>query len=140
MSMAALKGDIAFQARSLVRTSIQLPRTLQSCRSSTCLQKNLDEADRVLQFRSLLRQSSQFAAYNFREYAKRRTRDAFREHRGESEERRIQDLMQKGLKELQVMKVGLDIPYFGKVFGARSYEGGGLGKSLFCRWGGSRIA
>ncbi|KAL8705939.1 MAG: hypothetical protein Q9201_000994 [Fulgogasparrea decipioides] len=58
-----------------------------------------------IQFRSLLRQSSQFAAYNFREYAKRRTKDAFREHSGETEERRIQDLMQKGLKELQIMKL-----------------------------------
>ncbi|KAI4258892.1 MAG: hypothetical protein LQ352_001005 [Teloschistes flavicans] len=72
MSMTALKGNVAFQARSL--------------------------------FRSLLRQSSQFAAYNFREYAKRRTRDAFREHHSETEERRVQELVQKGLKELQVMK------------------------------------
>lgn len=32
--------------------------------------------------------------------------DAFREHKGETEEGRIQDLVQKGLKELQVMKVG----------------------------------
>ncbi|KAL9587334.1 MAG: hypothetical protein Q9203_003547 [Teloschistes exilis] len=72
MSMTALKGNTAFQARSL--------------------------------FRSLLRQASQFAAYNFREYAKRRTRDAFREHHGEVEERRIQELVQKGLKELHVMK------------------------------------
>ncbi|OCK75109.1 hypothetical protein K432DRAFT_446910 [Lepidopterella palustris CBS 459.81] len=55
-------------------------------------------------YRSLLRQSRQFAAYNFREYAKRRTRDAFREHQNETEERRIQELMQKGLKELQMMK------------------------------------
>ncbi|KAF2653567.1 hypothetical protein K491DRAFT_661761 [Lophiostoma macrostomum CBS 122681] len=55
-------------------------------------------------YRSLLRQSGQFAAYNFREYAKRRTRDAFREHKTESEERRIQELMQKGLKELQMLK------------------------------------
>ncbi|MCJ1308325.1 hypothetical protein MMC25_001978 [Agyrium rufum] len=55
-------------------------------------------------YRSLLRQSRQFAAYNFREYARRRTRDAFREHRGEVDERKVQDFMQKGLKELQVMK------------------------------------
>ncbi|KAF2192486.1 hypothetical protein K469DRAFT_717024 [Zopfia rhizophila CBS 207.26] len=55
-------------------------------------------------YRSLLRQSRQFAAYNFREYAKRRTRDSFREHQKETEERRIQELMQKGLKELQMMK------------------------------------
>ncbi|UPX13740.1 uncharacterized protein EKO05_0004239 [Ascochyta rabiei] len=55
-------------------------------------------------YRSLLRQSSQFAAYNFREYAKRRTRDAFREHQKEGDERRAQELMQNGLKELQMLK------------------------------------
>ena len=59
------------------------------------------------QFRSLLRQSRQFAAYNFREYAQRRTKDAFREHRGEVDERRVQDLIQRGLKELQMLKVCL---------------------------------
>jgi len=57
-------------------------------------------------YRSLLRQSREFAAYNFREYAKRRTVDAFREHSTVSDERRIQELMQKGLKELQMLKVG----------------------------------
>ncbi|KAL6713583.1 hypothetical protein ACLMJK_009048 [Lecanora helva] len=74
MSMTSLKGETAFQARSL--------------------------------FRSLLRQSSQFAAYNFREYAKRRTKDAFRENHGkELGEREVQELIQRGLKELQMMKV-----------------------------------
>ncbi|MCJ1448050.1 MAG: hypothetical protein MMC23_008563 [Stictis urceolatum] len=68
----ALKGDTAFQARSL--------------------------------YRSLLRQSRQFANYNFREYAKRRTRDAFREYTKEKDERRVQELISKGLKDLQVMK------------------------------------
>ena len=58
-------------------------------------------------YRSLLRQSSQFTNYNFRQYARRRTRDAFREHQHESDPRRIQELVQKGLKELQVMKVGV---------------------------------
>lgn len=56
-------------------------------------------------YRSLLRQSSQFANYNFRCYARRRTRDAFREHQKEREDRTIQELVQKGLKELQIMKV-----------------------------------
>lgn len=56
-------------------------------------------------FRSLLRQSKQFAAYNFREYARRRTIDAFREASVESDARKVQELMQKGLKELQVLKV-----------------------------------
>ena len=56
-------------------------------------------------FRSLLRQSSQFANYNFREYAKRRTIDAFREHKGENDERMVQELVQHGLRELQRLKV-----------------------------------
>lgn len=56
-------------------------------------------------YRSLLRQSKQFANYNFRMYAWRRTRDAFREHQKENDPRAIQELVQRGLKELQVMKV-----------------------------------
>lgn len=56
-------------------------------------------------YRSLLRTSNQFANYNFRRYARRRTRDAFHEHQREQDSRRIQELVQKGLKELQVMKV-----------------------------------
>ncbi|KAH8655064.1 hypothetical protein BGZ60DRAFT_418315 [Tricladium varicosporioides] len=55
-------------------------------------------------YRQLLRQGDQFAAYNFREYAKRRTRDSFREHKDVQDPREIQELMQKGLKELQSMK------------------------------------
>ncbi|KAH9868282.1 hypothetical protein J1614_007354 [Plenodomus biglobosus] len=55
-------------------------------------------------YRSLMRQSSQFAAYNFREYAKRRTRDAFRDNKNVTEERQIQELVQKGIKELQSLK------------------------------------
>ena len=62
----------------------------------------------LLQFRSLLRQSSQFAAYNFREYAKRRTKDSFRENHDKNlGERETQELIQRGLKELQMMKVSL---------------------------------
>ena len=67
----------------------------------------------ALQFRSLLRQSSQFAAYNFREYAKRRTKDAFREHHDQNlGERETQELIQRGLKELQTLKVSLARPWF----------------------------
>lgn len=57
-------------------------------------------------YRSLLRESKKFANYNFRMYAWRRTRDAFREHQKEADSRQVQELVQKGLKELQVMKVG----------------------------------
>ncbi|KAK0510288.1 hypothetical protein JMJ35_007682 [Cladonia borealis] len=56
-------------------------------------------------FRSLLRLSSQFAAYNFREYARRRTIDSFRENSLKNlGEREIQDEMARGLKELRMMK------------------------------------
>ncbi|KAL2269479.1 hypothetical protein VTJ83DRAFT_1663 [Remersonia thermophila] len=55
-------------------------------------------------YRQLLRQGQQFAAYNFREYAKRRTRDAFRENKDVEDPRRIQELVQKGLKDLQMLK------------------------------------
>ncbi|KAI2619724.1 hypothetical protein GGR54DRAFT_640049 [Hypoxylon sp. NC1633] len=55
-------------------------------------------------YRQLLRQSKQFQAYNFREYAKRRTKDAFRAHMIAQDPREIQGLVQKGLKELQMMK------------------------------------
>lgn len=59
-----------------------------------------------IQYRQLLRQGEQFAAYNFREYAKRRTRDAFRENKDINDARRIQELIQEGLRNLQVLKVG----------------------------------
>ncbi|KAL2831210.1 hypothetical protein BDW59DRAFT_158154 [Aspergillus cavernicola] len=55
-------------------------------------------------FRSLLRQSSQFSNYSFREYALRRTRDSFREHQRETEDRKIQELIQEGLQNLRMMK------------------------------------
>ncbi|KAL1894621.1 hypothetical protein Cpir12675_003610 [Ceratocystis pirilliformis] len=55
-------------------------------------------------YRQLLRTSEQFSSYNFREYAKRRTQAAFRENAAQTDSRQIQELMQKGLQELQVMK------------------------------------
>lgn len=58
----------------------------------------------------MIRQSNQFTAYNFREYAKRRTRDAFREHMGEQEPRKIQELVQEAIKNLQMLKVRLHGP------------------------------
>jgi hypothetical protein len=52
----------------------------------------------------LLRQSNRFAAYNFREYFKRRTRDAFREHRGERDGAKTRELLAKAKKDLEVLK------------------------------------
>lgn len=79
-----------------------------------------------MQYRSLLRQGNQFAAYNFREYAKRRTRDAFHEHAHEKDERRVQDLMQKGLKELQMLRVCTPTEFVvrERVRGAQMSDGG----------------
>jgi hypothetical protein len=99
--MTLTSGETAFQARSLVQSPELIPPP------SILLSPN-----RLLilkcfkQFRSLLRQSSQFAAYNFREYAKRRTKDAFRENHDKGlGEREVQELIQRGLRELQMMKV-----------------------------------
>ncbi|OTA58611.1 hypothetical protein K449DRAFT_385590 [Hypoxylon sp. EC38] len=69
----------------------------------SALKGDLPQQARSL-YRQLLRQGEQFQSYNFREYAKRRTRDAFREHLNQQDPREIQSLIQKGLKELQVMK------------------------------------
>jgi len=111
MSMTAFKGDTAFQIRSLVG--------LSDLFYSTCDVKLLLMLTCACsQFRSLLRQSNQFAAYNFREYAKRRTKDAFREHKAEVDERKVQDLIQKGLKELQMMKVCRD-SLFRSIYGSQ---------------------
>jgi Complex 1 protein (LYR family) len=55
-------------------------------------------------YRNLLRTGGNFSQYGFREYAKRRTRDAFREHKNETDQHRIQELVSRGINELQVMK------------------------------------
>ena len=55
-------------------------------------------------YRNLLRTGSRFSQYGFREYARRRTRDAFREHKTETDPQRIQDLVNRGISELQMMK------------------------------------
>ncbi|THZ22730.1 hypothetical protein D6C89_05912 [Aureobasidium pullulans] len=55
-------------------------------------------------YRKLLRQGNQFAAYNFREYAVRRTKDAFRQHVAESDSSKIQELLSRGNTELQMLK------------------------------------
>ncbi|GAB7324591.1 hypothetical protein MBLNU13_g08484t1 [Cladosporium sp. NU13] len=84
-------------------------------------------------FRSLLRQSKQFAAYNFREYARRRTVDAFREAKTESDERKVQELMQKGLKELQVLKLDRLVVEGGKT-GKQTGNRGGIVRQTEHGW------
>ncbi|KND89149.1 LYR motif-containing protein 4 [Tolypocladium ophioglossoides CBS 100239] len=125
-AVGTLKGDMPQQVRSLARASPRAPTTSPclACRREQDVSRlagamrrrersrRLREASvkwiladgHATQYRQLLRQSEQFTAYNFREYAKRRTRDAFREHKGVQDPREIQELVQKGLKELQVLK------------------------------------
>jgi len=55
-------------------------------------------------YRNLLRTGNQFSQYGFREYAKRRTRDAFREHQRETDPEKIQNLVSRGISDLQMMK------------------------------------
>jgi len=63
-------------------------------------------------YRNLLRCSSRFAAYNFREYAKRRTHDAFHEHRAETDPGKIRALIERGQKELRVLQRQTTISQF----------------------------
>src|SRR5579862_2375191 len=55
-------------------------------------------------YRNLLRSGNEFSQYGFREYARRRTRDAFREHQNETDPAKIQDLVNRGISELRMMK------------------------------------
>jgi len=80
-------------------------------------------------YRSLLRQGAQFAAYNFREYARRRTRDAFRANVGVGDERVVQECVQRGLKELQMLKRQTVVSQFYQL-DRLVVEGGKTGKQL----------
>lgn len=55
-------------------------------------------------YRSLLKAGSQFSQYGFREYARRRTRDAFREHKSETDPQKMQELVSRGVNELQMVR------------------------------------
>ncbi|KAI1160190.1 iron-sulfur cluster biosynthesis protein-like protein Isd11 [Nemania serpens] len=89
--VSALKGDLPQQARSLVSQHKWFPSMLAA-------------AAKHIAYRQLYRTGNQFQSYNFREYAKRRTRDAFRGNKDVEDPRQIQDLIQQGLKELQIIK------------------------------------
>ncbi|KAK3725576.1 hypothetical protein RRG08_042994 [Elysia crispata] len=55
-------------------------------------------------YKSLLRESGKITDYNFRLYALRRTKDAFKENKDVSDPTRIQALIQKGQENLEVLK------------------------------------
>lgn len=66
-----------------------------------------------------MRHSGQFSNYNFREYARRKTKDSFREHQHTTEERQVQELMQEGLQSLRLLKVS----YVTRCLGKNSISG-----------------
>ncbi|KAK7972787.1 hypothetical protein PG988_006921 [Apiospora saccharicola] len=92
----------------------------------SALKGDLPQQARSL-YRQLLRQGRQFQTYNFREYARRRTIDAFRENKSVSDPREVQELMQKGLKELQSLKRQTVVSQFFQ-FDKLVVEGGMEGK------------
>lgn len=55
-------------------------------------------------YRALLRNSARFSDYNFREYAVRRTRDAFREHKNQTDPTVIDQLYRDGLNNLNIIE------------------------------------
>ncbi|CAN6630753.1 protein Isd11p [Trichomonascus vanleenenianus] len=55
-------------------------------------------------YRNLLRYSARLAGYNFRQYALRRTRDAFLSNRSLTDPAEIQREVEKGRQQLEVVK------------------------------------
>ncbi|KAF9924358.1 hypothetical protein FBU30_005661 [Linnemannia zychae] len=55
-------------------------------------------------YKDLLHYSSKFAAYNFRDYAVRRTRDAFHAAKNETDPAKIEALIKKAEQQLEVVK------------------------------------
>ncbi|KXJ71126.1 LYR motif-containing protein 4 [Aedes albopictus] len=55
-------------------------------------------------YRQLLRESQKFSSYNFRNYALRRVRDAFRENKALTDSSKIQAEMEYARKNLDIIK------------------------------------
>ncbi|GFR92848.1 LYR motif-containing protein 4 [Elysia marginata] len=55
-------------------------------------------------YKSLLKESAKITDYNFRLYALRRTKDAFKENKNVSDPTRIKALIQKAQENLEVVK------------------------------------
>ncbi|XP_022332340.2 LYR motif-containing protein 4-like [Crassostrea virginica] len=55
-------------------------------------------------YKNLLRESNKFQSYNYREYALRRTRDAFREHKLEEDPKKITVLLRRAEENLDTIR------------------------------------
>uniref|UniRef100_A0A2R9A6W7 Complex 1 LYR protein domain-containing protein n=1 Tax=Pan paniscus TaxID=9597 RepID=A0A2R9A6W7_PANPA len=59
-------------------------------------------------YRAMLRESKRFSAYNYRTYAVRRIRDAFRENKNVKDPVEIQTLVNKAKRDLGVIRRQMD--------------------------------
>ena len=55
-------------------------------------------------YRALLRHGARFSQNNFRQYALRRTRERFREHRAEADPARVEELLRHAEEQLAMLK------------------------------------
>ncbi|KAE8740725.1 hypothetical protein FOCC_FOCC013745 [Frankliniella occidentalis] len=55
-------------------------------------------------YKSLLREGSKFSSYNFRMYALRKVKDDFREHKCETDPKKIEAFLTFGKENLDVIK------------------------------------
>lgn len=55
-------------------------------------------------YKSLMRESSKFPAYNYRKYFLRRTEEKFKAHKNVTSQEEIKKLYAEGLAELEVLK------------------------------------
>lgn len=74
---------------------------------------NMSSSREVLQlYRQMLRMGSAFTSYNFRMYATRRIKDAFRENKDISDPEKIRTLIKRAEDSLQVMKRQVPVHLF----------------------------
>lgn len=55
-------------------------------------------------YHKILKESNKFASYNYREYTKRRSRDAFKANKNVTDPAKIQQLLQFGEQNFNVIK------------------------------------
>ncbi|XP_050311566.1 LYR motif-containing protein 4 [Anthonomus grandis grandis] len=55
-------------------------------------------------YKSLLKESQKFSSYNFRSYAVRKVRDAFRENKGVTDSHVLNNKLEEAYKSLELIK------------------------------------
>lgn len=55
-------------------------------------------------YRQLISNANRFNTWNFREYAKRRTREEFRKYRSETDPKIINELIREGWKQNEIVR------------------------------------